>query len=407
MKLKWLEIEQFRTVKPGTRLVFDDGINVLLGKNGTGKTTLLELISALMTGNLGAHQHEEFKIAFEAETDLVRLVVHLANTRERAVNAYSWTLDADVVVDGVLVQVFANPHAAQVVLDTEKLASRIWSPMDVSWMAALSFMIGVTAEHVVPDGFLRGLGEVIAGTYSRRFDEALGYFDDYFGARSDVKSDLLPEAHVGPGVSIEKADKKSNNDPVITAEAEWTNDAIIMRSTHPKSWLHHARDLLEVDEITMYVRRTGIELHGDERVIEYGHVDFDFSFADGRLITQRQLSYGQKRVLAFLFYLARVRGPVVADEIVNGMHHDWVEICVQMIREKGQQAFLTSQNPLLLDELEFEDADAVRRTFIIAEVEDGQFRWRQLDEDEARRFFLAYETGIQHVGEVLLTEGLW
>jgi hypothetical protein len=33
--------------------------------------------------------------------------------------------------------------------------------------------------------------------------------------------------------------------------------------------------------------------------------------------------------------------------------------------------------------------------------------WRNFDEEEAERFFIAYQTGIQQVSEVLRTEGLW
>jgi recombinational DNA repair ATPase RecF len=43
LRLRRLKIEKFRNVVPGTELVFGDGMNVLLGRNGTGKTTLLQL----------------------------------------------------------------------------------------------------------------------------------------------------------------------------------------------------------------------------------------------------------------------------------------------------------------------------------------------------------------------------
>src|SRR5678810_540074 len=57
-RLTRLKINRFRNVTPGTELRFDDGINVLLGRNGTGKTTLLELICALVGGDLDAYKHE-------------------------------------------------------------------------------------------------------------------------------------------------------------------------------------------------------------------------------------------------------------------------------------------------------------------------------------------------------------
>ena len=47
VKLKHLKIHQYRNVRPGTELRFDDGINLVLGQNASGKTTLLSLLSAV------------------------------------------------------------------------------------------------------------------------------------------------------------------------------------------------------------------------------------------------------------------------------------------------------------------------------------------------------------------------
>lgn len=403
MKLKWLEIERFRTVKPGTRLVFDDGINVLLGKNGTGKTTLLELISALVRGDVSAYDSEPFELRFEVEKAGACLVFGFENREVDETELYDWALVVDVEVDKASARLVANPYGAKVTLDGAEVPVRVWSPMDGSLLAAPFMMMGVAPE------FSPALHDALSGfvntTHSRRFDEALGIFDAHFGSNGVADRDFWVAAIVGEDGMV--TDTHRASDDAIPPSAVWGLDGILVRSRDERSWLTRVAELLDVEDVAMYLRRTAVKPRKAGRVVEFGQVDFEFSFADGRLITQRQLSYGQKRLLAFLFYLARVRGPVVADEIVNGMHHAWVEACMEMIREKGLQAFLTSQNPLLLDELEFDDAEAVQRTFIIAEVEDGQFRWRQLDEGEARRFFTAYETGIQHVGEVLLTEGLW
>jgi recombinational DNA repair ATPase RecF len=52
VKLESLTIHSFRNVEPETKLVFDDGYNVLLGQNGTGKTTLLELVAMALPTRL-------------------------------------------------------------------------------------------------------------------------------------------------------------------------------------------------------------------------------------------------------------------------------------------------------------------------------------------------------------------
>ncbi|MFY0581831.1 AAA family ATPase [Cystobacter fuscus] len=120
------------------------------------------------------------------------------------------------------------------------------------------------------------------------------------------------------------------------------------------------------------------------------------------------LSYGQKRLLAFYYYLATYPTSVVADELVNGMHHEWIEACLEDLGER--QAFLTSQNPLLLDYLSFESADEVRSSFVLCRTEFHQGReqlvWENMTVEDAEGFFKAYQVAIQHVSELLRTRGL-
>ncbi|WP_438013724.1 AAA family ATPase [Sorangium sp. So ce315] len=127
------------------------------------------------------------------------------------------------------------------------------------------------------------------------------------------------------------------------------------------------------------------------------------------IFQDQHLSYGQKRLLAFLYYLDANPSFVIADELVNGLHHAWIEECMNAIGDR--QAFLTSQNPLLLDYLSFESAEQVKESFILCrnQVDGDRERmiWRNMTDDEADMFYRAYQVGIEHVGEILRTRGLW
>jgi len=65
LKLRRLRVERFRSLARGAELLFSDGINVLLGQNGTGKTTLLELISMVVRSDFSSLAKEEFAIEYE------------------------------------------------------------------------------------------------------------------------------------------------------------------------------------------------------------------------------------------------------------------------------------------------------------------------------------------------------
>jgi energy-coupling factor transporter ATP-binding protein EcfA2 len=134
-----------------------------------------------------------------------------------------------------------------------------------------------------------------------------------------------------------------------------------------------------------------------------------FEDYDGSVIRHEDLSYGQKRLLAFYYYLAASPMTVIADELVDGLHHLWIDEAITAIGDR--QAFLASQNPLLLDHLEFDSAEQVASTFITCRAErvgdDKRMSWSNMSTYDAERFFRAYEVDVQHVSEILLSKGLW
>jgi energy-coupling factor transporter ATP-binding protein EcfA2 len=69
IRLRWLTLWRWRAVQPGTRLDFADGINLILGRNGTGKTHLLDLLSVVLRGDLRPLQGEEFDLEWEIEVE--------------------------------------------------------------------------------------------------------------------------------------------------------------------------------------------------------------------------------------------------------------------------------------------------------------------------------------------------
>jgi hypothetical protein len=143
--------------------------------------------------------------------------------------------------------------------------------------------------------------------------------------------------------------------------------------------------------------------------VDFANLRFDFTRRDRSIINHTQLSYGQKRLLSFYYYLACSPACVVADELVNGMHHEWIEACLEDLG--ARQSFLTSQNPLLLDYLGFESAEEVRSSFVLCRSEQHgdreQLHWENMTTEDAEGFFSAYQVGIQHVSEILRTRGLW
>jgi hypothetical protein len=145
--------------------------------------------------------------------------------------------------------------------------------------------------------------------------------------------------------------------------------------------------------------------------VEFGNLTFRFQFEEDGvdMISHDRLSYGQKRLLTFFCYLDMCPDVVIADELVNGLHHAWITAAVAAMG--ARQAFLTSQNPLLLDYIPITSAEEVRRTFVLCRGEPRKGRpgwiWENMTEEDARELFSAYEVGVEHVSEILQSRGLW
>jgi AAA domain, putative AbiEii toxin, Type IV TA system len=186
------------------------------------------------------------------------------------------------------------------------------------------------------------------------------------------------------------------------------SDRSVDRLLRPPS-LPKFPELASIKTMDMSFTVAGSSQEADGLWWSFGHADFLFSAAGGGVFNHTLLSYGQKRLLAFLYYLDANPRFVIADELVNGMHHDWIRACLDEIDDR--QAFLTSQNPLLLDYLPLESVEQVQQTFIQcrADVVDDttQIVWSNLTGDDAEELFTDYQVGIQHLGELLRARGLW
>ena len=144
---------------------------------------------------------------------------------------------------------------------------------------------------------------------------------------------------------------------------------------------------------------------GSDFLYFYQGLSFNVRHENGETTTHDVLSYGQKRLLTFLYYLAVNDYVVIADELVNGLHHSWIRLCLDQIGTR--QAFLTSQNPLLLDYLPPSSVEQAQRQYIECRSEGDQLVWENMSKADAESVMTAWDAGIQQVSEILEIRGLW
>lgn len=421
LRLRWLTIHEFRDVTPGTELRFHEGINLILGQNGSGKTTLLELISGVLRLNFEPWKNEAFDIEFEIErheeerhcTMHGRVVGQIAKRLSQSQLAGfdgsgQQTAHFTFVSDGAIAcEIVQKQGRIQLLSHNEILAEQtasatvtsdflleVWSIPEIN-LSTNAFFFAIYTNH----------------NCKRRFDEALMTFDEVTGNRSTRRH---PTSVYFGGTSVVTLFLRAlcfapqslfdaANDIV-----EQTPDISTLTIEHTLlPFLERTADLCGFQSAQMTLSLLA-RTEADTTRTTFGDARFYFTRKSGRrTITHDKLSYGQKRLLALLFYLEANEDIIIIDELINGLHHAWLEDIMPDVLQR--QAFLTSQNPLLFDYLEFSSTEDVERAFVLCSVDHDTDRmtWRNASPDEAERFLKAYDVGIQHISEILRTMGLW
>lgn len=448
MKLRRLKITKFRNVQPGTELAFHDGFNVLLGQNGTGKTTLLRLITSVLRGNFEWLENEPFSFEADLEFGDNRISFSIAHERKArddnplegvlaelrsfipTKEKWSTTVDSRLTTgEGEVWQFHWVGGIITVTGPGQSEPARLeqgWSPLQDVHLINVAFTAGYYAQHrdhgstqssIDTGDFLRMSADV---RNTGRFDESLELFSAITGRCSAIgkeeygritgRINLIPirtdraitvvDAFMPPAIKEFDGLKNIDFDSPADSLTIWHDHA---------PFLATVINMLGFSAAEVKLDLIGKEVTEQQKTLEYGNLRFLFHGRDGSIVNQDHLSYGQKRLLTFFYYLACNQHVVVADELVNGLHYAWIAECIRAMGDR--QVFVTSQNPILLDHLTFDSVDDVRHTFITCQAKDEGVRdritWGNMSKKNAEAFFRAYKVGIQHVGEILRTKGLW
>lgn len=438
VKLRRLKIERYRNVEP-CDLTFGEGLNVVLGQNGAGKTTLLNLISRVLRTNLTDTSDPfavEIEVAFPGGSLSGRIATREPEAAQRGPEGLGTPAALRAARTGDATRMLVPDFRVVLRLtgsnrDIEFRRNQtavVWEELsgDRSFNGSAqieAFGVRGLIVQIVQLGssLLEGafLGILQATQHVVRFDEGLDIYRVVTAKAEDIGAsgpDLAPRWFVSipseTGEVLFSGSTGLTPDKLETErikEAAAANVASAVVPDKDVAFLAKTVRLLNLQFAEARLELLEKDAASGTDFFTFGNLRFWFTRRDGSIFQDHQLSYGQKRLLTFFYYLDANPSFVIADELVNGMHHLWIEECVDAIGDR--QAFLTSQNPLLLDYLTFDSAEQVRSSFVVCQTElrDGRERmiWRNFTDDEADMFYNAYRVGIEHVGEILRTRGLW
>ena len=402
-RLKKLVIHRYRHVKPGTTLEFDDTWNVIVGKNGTGKTTLLKLIEAILRGDptaLDARTHVEFVI----ESSEVRIE-----------SEFEWKCspprDSLEVVRGEV-----DLRSRGTVTFFSRSDSYRWERAPYSGhhteFSESTARIAGLAESIKTDSPptlwpLKALPNAERLHHSR-FDESLGFFEELLGWRSQriASTGKVSVGAIGGSIPVGMWTQLAEGWPAFSefgVVAEWARQ--------PVTWGRETDAVLGAFEGLSGLDKVEFELRVQSSRSEDGEVEVVFHPAELKIqkgtstFDAAGLSFGQKRLLAFLYYLQMNAPILILDELSNGFHRSWIDYAVEQMQTR--QNFAATQNPLLLDRIFFHSPEELQRSLIFCREEDGKFVWENAKAEEIQEVYDAYNVGLENVSEILWRKGLW
>jgi hypothetical protein len=427
MKLTKLKIHGYRDVAPGTELVFSPSATLVLGENGTGRTTLLDLLVLVLGSDFSGLLHEAFSVEYTLDFPGMELRIAVRNekpssatrpepsrsallplrTPEPAPDFESFmevTLQLDAPASRLVLRAHGEGVSWEVDGQPAWSQSMRWSLLDRTvWI-----VLFMTAQYLEPRVKER-LKELLRRTFllaPTRFDESLGTFTQIGKSQYGMEmrgDEVFPLGLMGlptwmPGLLRERVERGP-----LTGFID----------IHPED----VRQSFLTKFITLAGFSTGsfrVELldkrsyEGGGR-LEFGRFGFDFTRRDGRVQTQEQLGHGQRRLLSFLYYLDVNEDFVIADELANGLHPRWLEACLRELDDR--QCFLTSQNPLLFEHVPLDSPEDVRASLIHCGVRlhEGrtQWVWSNPPEELATKLFRASREGATSRAALLKAHGLW
>ena len=380
-RLTRLKINRFRDTKP-TELHFSAGFNVLLGLNGTGKTTLLDLIAAICSDDLSPYAKEAFDVEYE--------VADAAHVEPLCVRVW-WdpvVEDARRVPSGFRVLIspreadlWVNGSAHRSVRSTEGEAALASGPDEAGFLFGLLAMSrpGLDERRQRWLDVIGGKAQLI----SLRVDEGLLSFHQLTNGRVGPMSMMLRPEWMG---LIRDG----------RAYGVWNGMHV--------PWLEEASRVMGFADVEFSI----------SRAVNNGiPIPKNFSFKDPNRgwVDSERLSYGQKRLFTFHCRLAALKhwstalGPFIADELSNGLHHAWIQHCMEKL--EGMQSFLSAQGPLVLDKLPWGSAAELQKMFVRCERQGASILWRNLTEEEALELHQSGEQGYEKTSETLKRQGLW
>jgi ABC-type molybdenum transport system ATPase subunit/photorepair protein PhrA len=409
--LAWLHIHSLDDLRD-QRVRFDPSINVVLGKNGVGKTTLLNVLAAALGRDFRSWSTRSFDVEYRFELGEWFWHYRVKNVRDPSRDhdgraGYRPEVTLRVRFEEIAFEIESDDRELRRTINrsTERFEG-------VGLLTA--FLVAGRAGDPWSNTTMVAMAPCSFDPVLSRFDEGLDTFRAVLAQVADDRpmafTKQASERHVWRG-SRSALGVIGRPSRLVDLDAILEDPTRPVRLSSEQLGISQAfLDALGATELFADLGLPEIRSTDEETSISLSQLAFFMKRANGDVLRHTSWSWGQQRLVAFALYLAEHRSYVVADELVNGMHHEWIELCLREVGDR--QCFITSQNPILVDFVSLTSAQQIERAFVLCEVRESKpgrtaRTWRNMTEREAQTLFDARSVGLQSTSEIMRFHGWW
>lgn len=430
--LSEIHIDKFHLLKKPSLITFNRSSNYLLGRNGTGKTTIIEIIRSFFILNFELFNEDVditaifkskddedsfIKVSYSSYESISKDNVLLKeNLKSNLVDSRSKDEKLLITINNKNLETELNFYNGKSVLLFENKEINLNS-------GEIDRLIFVALIHILENavenenyGFVKdSLLWFYNNSNVKRFSEGLENSESFFKGSFGVNIDSLNKLRFYQSDSIitqEMLTKKKYfnvflklKESLKSSEKDFEENIVI--SKEESRTLSIMCDILNVDDIRLNYKIEDINLSEDNLYLSLGKVSPSIVLNNGNIISYTKLSYGEKRMFHLIISFFESKSTVLLDEPVNGFHDYFIDRTIELCSEVDSQLFIANQNPILFDYIEVDDRKDFISKFVFCKVEDNKMNWNNPSIDEADNFMDHYDNNFFHVSKILKKLKLW
>ncbi|MCC7430368.1 AAA family ATPase [bacterium] len=392
------------------KLKFGEGINLLIGPNGGGKTTLLKILQACVSFNFNElKEKNDFHFRTKGELENGNFEANFMAKREKLDFSINFTIENDKI------SIEKNGQNFKILKNGENLVGNVIAlGIDFNLQNILRDLSNEVFAQLKFLKFPQFCGRGVEDNSETKllFEKNIKTFTIYFFEKGSIpfENNLLQEKWSG---TENQAEMNEFSFIILKDLTDFIN-----KQGPPKDFREPLN--LKLEFKSSFLEKISKDYpFFDSYKISFGSSQISMKsrkFRDGKCIFLKKereikidnvLTWGQKRFVYLLSKVELNEIPLI-DEIENGFHPKMVEDLLKKIYEQKKQAFITTHSHNIINNLKYVSMEELGKSVVLCKIGTNEkLAFSNLKGKDLEKVFKKVETEIISLANVLFYDGVW